>query len=65
MIAAAALMPGEAVRRETAGGRVVPVRRLDQEDADRQEEQDDAHLEHHHRVVGVRRLLDADAPGST
>ena len=50
----------ESVRRETARGRVVPVLRVDQEDANRQEEQDDAHLEHHHRAGGVGRLLDPD-----
>ena len=60
MIAAAALMPAEAVGREAAVAGIGPVRRLDEEHADRDEEDDDADLEQHHRVVRVRRFLDAD-----
>ena len=60
MIAAAALIPAAPFGVEAARRRVGPVVRLDQEDADRDEEQDDPDLEQDHRVVRVSRLLDAD-----
>ena len=60
MIAAPALIPAKPLGAKPPSAGSFQLDRLDQGDAHGHEEENDADLEQHHRVVGIGRLLDAD-----